>query len=462
MVFRKRGKILKSIILAGGSGTRLWPLSRTKYPKQFIKFNEFKHSLFQQTFLRALKISHIEDVIIVTSEEYPFIVQGQIEELGYKILESNIIVEPKAMNTLSAISAGVYSISSEDIFLVMPSDHLIQDENEFNQIIQESIDLAKEHIITFGIKPTSPKTGFGYIEKDYEILNGYKVKKFKEKPNLKTAQEYIKDGYLWNAGIFMFSGSVFNSELQKHQPDIFNIFSNTPDLNKVYSALKEKVSIDYGLLEVSDKVAVVPLYIIWNDLGSFDALDEISDLADNSNLIKINSTNNYISTSIKKLTALIDIEDLIIVDTEDALLISKKTSSEKVKEVVTELSSRNDLRVDYHLKDYRPWGNYQILDEESSQFKVKRIFVAPHKRLSYQMHHHRSEHWIVVKGTATVTIDDNVFDVLEGESTYIKATQKHRLENKSDDTLEIIEVQLGSYLEEDDIIRFDDDFKRKM
>ena len=452
---------MKSIILAGGSGTRLWPLSRTRYPKQFIKFDELGYSLFQHTFLRALKISNIEDIIIVTSEEYPFIVQGQVEELGYKILDSNIIIEPIAMNTLPAIVAGVYSCSTKDVFLVMPSDHLIQNESQFIQTIQESIELTKDYIITFGIKPTSPKTGYGYIEKDNQVLNGFSVKTFKEKPNLETAKEYINKGFLWNAGIFMFSGNIFNAELKTHQPDIYKLFSHTSDLNDVYTAIKDKVSIDYGLLEVSDKVAVVPLDIVWSDLGSFDAIDEISTQAEKSNLIKVNSKNNYVSTPSKKVTALIDIEDLIVVDTDDALLISKKSSSEKVKDVVNELNLKKDSRADYHIKDYRPWGSYQILDEESSQFKVKRIFVAPHKRLSYQMHHHRSEHWIVVKGTATVTIDDKVFDIFEGESTFIKATQKHRLENKTDNTLEIIEVQLGSYLEEDDIIRFDDDFQRK-
>lgn len=451
---------MKIIILAGGSGSRLWPLSRLRFPKQFIKFNDFQHTLFQLTFIRALKLSNIEDVIVVTSQDYPFIVKGQVEELGYRYLEKNIIVEPKAMNTLPAIASGVYLSNSLDTFLVIPSDHLIQNEDKFVRTIKESIELAKENIITFGIKPSSPKTGYGYIEKGIKALNGYKVKTFKEKPNLEKAKEYIKKGFLWNAGIFMFSKDVFDSELAKYQPDIFDLFSTHSEIRDIYSQITKKVSIDYGLLELSSKVAVVPLDIIWSDLGSFDAIDEVSNHQSNQNIININSLNNYISTPTQKLTALIDVKDLIIVDTDDALLIAKKSSSEKVKDVFNELVERNDNRADYHNKDYRPWGNYQILDEQNAQFKVKRIFVEPHKRLSYQMHHHRSEHWVVVKGTATVTIDDKVYEVLEGESTYIKATQKHRLENKTNEELEIIEVQLGSYLEEDDIIRFDDDFNR--
>lgn len=451
---------MKSIILAGGSGTRLWPLSRSRYPKQFIKFHEFNYSLFQSTFLRAIKLSKIEDIIIVTSKEYSFIVEDQIEELGYDYKNFKIINEPFAMNTLPAIAAGVYFDDKEDIYIVMPSDHLILDDDMFLKTMRNSMALAKESLITFGIKPTAPKTGYGYIESGLVFFNGFQVKTFKEKPNPEIAKDYIKKGFFWNAGIFMFSKKIFGKELLTHQKYLYDLFTKSNDINEIYSSLEIKISIDYGLLELSSKVAVVPLDINWNDLGSFEALDEVPKTTTNYNIVNINSSDNYLITSQKKITALIDVEDLIIVDTEDALLISKKSSSEKVKDVVNELSLRNDSRVDFHNKDYRPWGSYQILDEVTGQFKVKRIIVSPYKRLSYQMHHHRSEHWIVVKGVATVTIDDEVCDILEGESTYIKATQKHRLENKTDKALEIIEIQLGPYLEEDDIIRFDNDFNR--
>jgi mannose-1-phosphate guanylyltransferase/mannose-6-phosphate isomerase len=456
---------MNTIILAGGSGSRLWPLSRGRYPKQFIKFKDLKKSLFQDSILRALFVSSIENVYIITSEEYYFIIKGQIIELGLDFYPENIIVEPVSKNTLPAISAGVFlSKSSDDLYLVMPSDHLIQDELKFASTINKSKLLSDEYIVTFGIKPSSPKTGYGYIEKGNPVFNGYKVKNFKEKPDLNLANQYIDQGYFWNAGIFMFSSKVFRKELSIHQPFISDAFESSDVINDIFSKIELKLSIDYGLLELSSKVAIVPIDIGWNDLGSFDALDEAYK-EDSSNInqkyIKVNSNNNYIDLPKNKIGAFIDVNDLIVVDTEDAILISKKTSSEKVKDVVKELELRKDSRKDFHLLDYRPWGSYKILDEEPNLFKVKRIFVSPQKRLSYQMHHHRNEHWIVVKGVATVTIDDKTFDVNEGESTYIKANQKHRLENKNKYTLEIIEVQLGNYLEEDDIIRFDDDFSRK-
>ena len=455
---------MNTIILAGGSGSRLWPLSRGRFPKQFIKFKNQETSLFQDSILRALSISNIDDIYIITSEDYRFIIEGQISELKLDVIPKNIIIEPEPKNTLPAIASGIFlSKPSDESFLVMPSDHLIQDKQKFVSTINNSKLLSQNYIITFGIKPSSPKTGYGYIEQGNPILNGFEVSNFKEKPNLNQAIKYIEQGYFWNAGIFMFSSNVFKKELQLHQPLISQAFETSRIIDEIYSKIDTKLSIDYGLLELSSKVAIVPMDIGWNDLGSFDALDEVSTEIHKSislNNISINSKNNYIDLPQNKIGAFIDVEDLIIVDTEDALLISKKSSSEKVKDVVNELEVRKDSRKDFHLLDYRPWGSYKILDEEPQAFKVKRIFVAPHKRLSYQMHHHRSEHWIVVKGTATVTIDDKVFDVLEGESTYIKATQKHRLENKKDQTLEIIEIQLGQYLEEDDIIRFDDDFKR--
>lgn len=460
--------MLKVIILAGGSGTRLWPLSRDRYPKQFIKFKEGSSSLFQETFIRSLLVTDIDDIIVVTNEKYKFLVSGEIAELGYEIKSENIIVEPEPKNTLPAIFAGVKycNYSGDCTFLVMPSDHMITYNDKFAENIKQSFELSKERIISFGIIPDTPNTGYGYIAPASKLKNGFLIKEFKEKPDYETAVKYIKSGYFWNSGIFMFGKDLFLDDCRLYAPDITDAFDKSEDIKSAFKQINRKISIDYGIMEKTQRAAVVPVDIGWSDLGSFESIHSVLDKDLNNNIcnsdsVIIDSNNNYIYTEKNKLISLIGINNSIIVDNRDALMICDKSRSQDVKEVVEKLKSRNDSRTDYHIQDYRPWGHYKILEEEQNSFKIKRIKVEEGKSLSYQLHYHRSEHWVVVKGMALVTIDAEEKFVSAGESIFIKQGQKHRLTNPGKTPLEIIEVQIGDYLEEDDIIRFDDEYGRK-
>lgn len=458
---------MKVIILAGGSGSRLWPLSRDRYPKQFIKLQGDSSSLFQDTFKRSLLLVNLDEIYVVTNEKYKFLVMGAVEELGYKFNESNIIIEPESKNTLPAIYAGVNEIvkKENDNVIVFPSDHMILKSQDFVKIIKNSEELTKDSIITFGIKPDGPNTGYGYIAPGSEKLNGYEVKAFKEKPEYEVAVTYVEEGYYWNAGIFMFNTEFFINEVKLYAKNIYNAFKTSNNIKEAFSKIDEKISIDYAIMEKSKNVTVAPVDIGWNDLGSFDSFydifkkDENNNICDSNNIL-IDSKNNYVYSEKGKLVSIVGVDNLIVVDNRDALLICKKEQSQRVKEVVEILKSKDDSRIEYPIEDYRPWGNYKVLEEEQNSYKIKRIKVSQGKKLSYQMHHHRSEHWIVVKGIARVTIDDVEKLVPAGESIFIKPRQKHRLENPGKVPLEIIEVQMGEYLEEDDIIRFDDEYGR--
>lgn len=459
---------MKIIILCGGSGTRLWPVSRERFPKQFVKINHERYSLFQETFLRALKITKLNNIYIVTNSKYRFLVLGELEELGQNLDKKNIISEPDSKNTLPAIYSGVYEISKHGIddVLVMPSDHFISDSDKFADIVKDSLQLSKNYLVTFGVKPTNPNTGYGYISAHRKILNGFFVDEFKEKPDKETAKKYIRDNYYWNAGIFMFNSKLFINEVKEKNKEIYDAFASSKNINEAYDNINESISIDYGILEKSDKITLIPLDLEWSDLGSFESLYNNSTKDKNNNIINtenitLNSKGNYVISDNRKLISLVGIQNTIIIDNKDALLISKRSNADKVKEITKILKKNSDERLKYHIQDYRPWGYYTVLEEMKNIYKIKRIHVYKGKKLSLQSHKFRSEHWVVVRGIARVTIDQEVTDVVSGESIFIRAGQKHRLENTTNDLLEIIEVQMGSYLGEDDIVRYEDDFGRK-
>ncbi len=456
-----------NIILCGGSGTRLWPISRTLMPKQFVKLFADK-SLFQLTVERNSKIC--DSQMIVSNIEQYFLALDQLAELQQT--NNQYLLEPVARNTAPAIALACMALADEgngdEMVLVTPSDHLIKNEAKYQKVLQQAQTLAQsDNLVTFGIAPTFAETGFGYIEAD-----DFDVLAFHEKPDLKTAEQYLEAGnYYWNSGMFMFKASVFLAELRTHSLATYKATqtafknANKGEMIRVnyhdMSNIPEN-SIDYAVMEKSDKVKVIPANIGWSDVGSFDALfnelpkDENNNTL-NENHIAIDSKNNLIYGEERKI-ATIDIKDIIVVDTGDALLISKKGSSQKVKQVVAQVKKTTELH-NIHLTGHRPWGTYTVL-EEAKGYKIKRIEVLPNKRLSLQSHQHRNEHWVVIKGEAEVVNADKILTLYENESTYIKAGDKHRLSNATNEVLIIIEVQVGGYMGEDDIERFKDDFQR--
>ncbi len=457
---------MKVIILAGGSGTRLWPLSRTNYPKQFLKLNGMDQSIFQLTVQRCLKITTLDDIFIVTGKNYKFLISGQIEEMGYTAVMENILLEPQAKNTLPAIYYGVKAIreKGDDIVAVFPSDHLINDEDVLIESILKGRQLAEKYLLTFGVCPASPETGYGYIKPGKDLGTGFIVDEFKEKPDFETAKKYVDSGYLWNCGMFMFNSSLFSAEVETYCPEVFKAFA-TEDVSESFHNTPS-ISIDYGVMEKSNHVAVIPLKLEWNDLGSFATFYDEYDARKNehgnvifNNEILIDSFDNMIYSDGDKAIVAIGVKDLVVVDQKDALLICHKDQTQRVKDGVAALKEKGDKRVDYHLTEYRPWGSCTLL-EEGRFYKIRRVTVLPGKKLSYQMHYHRSEHWIVVNGTATVVIDGKETLVSSNESVFVKNGCRHRLQNNGKLLLQVIEVQSGIYLEEDDIVRFEDDFDR--
>jgi len=452
------------MILCGGSGTRLWPISRTLMPKQFVKLFK-EESLFQLTVKRNQGVC--DQQFIVSNAEQYFLAVDQLEELS--AVENKFLLEPVGRNTAPAIALACMALDKEEIVLVSPSDHLIKDETAYAKVLTQAKKLAEEdNLVTFGITPEYAETGYGYIES-----KGQDVKAFHEKPNTKTAQKYLDAGnFYWNSGMFCFKAGVFLDELQKFSPEIYKFsklaYKNAKSDGMIRISHEDMMaipedSIDYAVMEKSSKVKVIASDIAWSDLGSFDALDVELPKDENGNtqckyLYTVDAKNNFVYSK-ERAIALTDVEDLIVVDTGDALLIAKKGNSQKVKEVVKQLKIGESNLHHIHLTAHRPWGTYTIL-EENHKYKIKRIVVKPGKRLSLQKHFHRSEHWIVVCGTALVTVGEKETLIKPNESTYIPMGETHRLENPGKIDVVLIEAQVGSYLGEDDIVRLDDDFKR--
>ena len=447
-----------TIVLAGGFGTRLFPLSRRSFPKQFIPLLG-ETSLFQKAIKRALLFSKPEEIYIVTNKDHAFLVEDQLQQIQ---TPCNVLLEPCGKNTLPAIMYAVTKIHTKDAdakVLVLSSDQLIEEGEVYQNAVSVAEDIADSHIVTFGIVPTCPHTGYGYIQKGDGLNGGYVVSAFKEKPDLATAETYVINGYLWNAGIFCFSTKVFLEECQKTAPDVCAAFSQ--DDAAAYD-LTPKISIDYGLLEKTERVAVVPMPVVWNDLGSFDALYSVHEKDENGNAVEgeylsLDGQNNLIHS--EKLVSTIGVSDLAVIDTPDVLMICPREMSLSVGKMTDFLTEKEDERVSLHTTVHRPWGTYTTL-MRSDTYLIKKLLVHPHKRLSLQYHNHRSEHWVVVKGEAEVTNGDVVNVVKTGESTFIPKGYLHRLANESDEVLEVIEVQQGGVLTEEDIVRVDDDYNR--
>ena len=449
-----------SIILAGGSGTRLFPLSRTTYPKQFIPLID-NESLFQKSVKRALLHSKPGEIYIVANKEHEYLVKDQLDQLGTKC---NILLEPCGKNTLPAITNAVSEILKRDqtaTVLVLPSDQLIDDGDVYKNAVKSAVNLAKGYLVAFGIIPTSPHTGYGYILPGEPLEKGYKIEKFVEKPDIQTAEKYLQEGYLWNSGMYCFSADTFMDELHTHAPEIANAFTRTiPEAYDVTPA----VSIDYGLMEKTKKSAVASLNAGWSDLGSFDALYAVQRKDSQGNVVKgeyitPDGQNNLIISD-DRLVATIGLSNIAVIDTTDALLICPKNQSQRVGEITSLLKTAGDKRADLHTTVHRPWGQYTVL-LKGPTYLIKRLTIHPGSRLSLQYHHHRSEHWVIVSGTAEVTNDNETFFVRAGESTFIPAGVKHRLANPGLILLEVIEVQNGEILTEEDIVRIDDDFHRE-
>ena len=464
-----------SVVLSGGAGTRLWPASRQTHPKPFIKLGDGE-TLIQKTYARVKRLG--SEVLTVTNRDYYFM---SLDEQARAGMRCKFLLEPFARNTAPAIALAakkiVFEHGPDTMMLVLAADHLIADQAAFESAVLDAKELAnKGYLVTFGILPTSAETGFGYLEKGHSLCKGNTVARFVEKPELDKAMEYLASGqYLWNSGMFCFKAGVFLHELKNIAPEVacsiekcWDVMESQfdADITEIPSDLFREVpdiSVDYAVMEKSSKVAVIPCDFGWSDIGSWTSIRELvpADFDHNravGEVMFVDSYNTFVQSE-DRLVAAVGVSDLIIIDTPDALLVAHPDRAQEVKKVVAQLKEKNHDAFRLHRSVVRPWGTFTVL-EEGPGFKIKRIEVRPEACLSLQMHHHRSEHWVVVQGTAKITNGENEILIHTNESAYIPAGQKHRLENPGMITCVMIEVQCGAYLGEDDIVRFEDKYGR--
>ena len=453
------------VILSGGSGTRLWPMSRTKFPKQFCEI--FEESLFKKTLAR---LKPMGSPWVVTNSALKILTETVMRDVGVPLNQA--IYEPKANNTAPAIALLCkvleFQNKANSIVGIFPSDHLVQNEKALQNAVRLGAECAaKKQVVTIGIKPAYPATGYGYIEVDQKVfaqngdIKAYPTKGFREKPNEQTAEDFIHAGnFFWNAGMFIFEVATMIEHLQKLMPDTWNVMkelkSDLSNLNDIYARVPAQ-SIDYGIMEKLKEQVCIPCDLGWSDVGSWD---EIAKIAENGDVIEVESKGNFAWAKKDRVVSFIGVDNLVVVDTADSLLIAKRGSTQKVKQVYEALIARNDIRTQEHPFEYRPWGRFEIL-RDTKDFKSKVIQVNPGQQLSYQSHAKRAEHWVIVKGFPEAVLNDVTHKLKPGESIYIPLGAKHRIRNPhATDLVEFVEVQVGSYFGEDDITRYQDDYQR--
>ncbi|HEY4706853.1 MAG TPA: mannose-1-phosphate guanylyltransferase/mannose-6-phosphate isomerase [Thermodesulfobacteriota bacterium] len=472
---RPNGK-LYAAILAGGIGSRFWPLSRETTPKQLLKVVG-DESLLKCTIKRLQPLVPPERVMIVTNARQAEIIRLHLTCDGSSLGAPGYVIEPMGRNTAAAIALAAIDLYRKDpdaVMAVLPADHVIEDGKPFRAALKAALQAAREgHLVTFGIVPTHPETGYGYIKsvpRAFKKIEGFgirKVERFVEKPDIKRARQYLKDGgYYWNSGIFLWKASRILDEMKKHLPDTFESLTTYRDAEGLAAAYKnlKDVSIDHGILEKAKDVVVIPANFPWSDMGSWSSFNTILKPDSEGNIVRgrvvdIGSKNSIV-LGCDRAVATIGLKDMIIVDTPDATLVCPRDRAQEVKEVVNILKKKGYTEHEIHRTVERPWGSYTLL-ETGEGYKIKKIRVEPKRRLSLQLHHHRSEHWVIISGVARVTRGEEIVDIGINQSTYIPRGVKHRLENPGNMPLEIIEVQNGEYVEEEDIVRFEDDFQRK-